>query len=89
VDRRSVRRTQRRTLDPLPLQRAVDIRYERCNFRRIARVLAEPLSTIGRVLKALGFGRLKNLQPAEPVRRYKWAQPGDIIHVVTKQLARF
>ena len=55
----------------------------------MARVLAAPLSTVGRVLKALGLGRLKNLQPAEPVRRYQWARPGDMIHVDTKQLARF
>ena len=61
----------------------------RCTLRRVARVLAAPLSTIGRVLKALGLGRLKNLQPAEPVRRYQWARPGDMIHVDTKQLARF
>jgi transposase len=83
VDRRSVRRTQRRTLDPQQLQRAVDLRHERCTLRRVARVLAVPLSTVGRVLKALGLGRLKNLQPAEPVRRYQWAQPGDMIHVDT------
>ena len=89
VDRRSVRRTQRRTLDPQQLQRAVDLRHERCTLRRVARVLAAPVSTVGRVLKALGLGRLKNLQPAEPVRRYQWAQPGDMIHVDTKQLARF
>jgi len=37
----------------------------------------------------MGLGRLKNLQPKEPVRRYQWAQPGDMIHVDTKQLARF
>jgi transposase len=74
VDRRRVRRTQRRTLDPL--QRAVDLRHERCTLRRVARVLAAPLSTIGRVLKALGLGRLKDLQPAEPVRRYQWERPG-------------
>ena len=46
-------------------------------------VFAAPLSTVGRVLKALGLGRLKNLQPAEPVRRYQWAQPSDTIHVDT------
>ena len=40
VDRRSVRRTQRRTLDPQQLQRAVDLRHERCTLRRVARVLA-------------------------------------------------
>jgi len=83
------RRSQRRPLDPLQLQRAVDLRHERCTLRRVARVLAAPLSTVGRVLKAIGLGRLKNLQPAEPVRRYQWAQPGDMIHVDTKQLARF
>ena len=58
VDRRSVRRTKRRTLDPLQLQRAVDLRHERWTFRRVARVLAAPLSTVGRVVKALGLGRL-------------------------------
>ena len=89
VDRRSVRRTQRRTLDSLQLQRAVELRHDRCTIRRVAKVLAAPLSTVGRVLKAIGLGRLRNLQPAEPVRRYQWAQPGDMIHVDTKQLARF
>jgi hypothetical protein len=54
VDRRGVRRTQRRTLDPQQLQRAVDLRHERCTLRRVARVLAAPLSTVGRVLKAIG-----------------------------------
>lgn len=82
VDRRSVRRWERRTLDPLQLQHAVDLRHERCTHRRVARVLAVPLST-------LGLGRLKNLHPAEPVRRYQWTQPGDMIHVDTKQLTRF
>ena len=52
-------------------------------------MLAAPLSTLGRVLKAIGLGRLKNLQPAEPVRRYQWARPGDMIHVDTKQPVRF
>jgi len=41
------------------------------------------------VLKALGLGRLKNMQPYKPVRRYHWVRPGDMIHVDTRQLARF
>ena len=89
MDRCSVRRTQRRTLDSLQLQRAVELRHERCSLRRLAKVLVAPLSPVGRVLKAIGLGRLKNLQPAEPVRWYQWAQPGDVIHVDTTQLARF
>jgi transposase len=71
VDRRSVRRSQRRTLDPQHPQRAVSLRHERCTLTRIARLLALPLSTIGRILKALGLGRLKNQQPPVPVRRYQ------------------
>ena len=89
VDRRSVRRHQRRTLDPLQLQRARELRDERCTLRRVAALLAAPLSTVGRTLKALGLGRLKDLQQAEPVRRYQWLKAGDMIHVDTKQLARF
>ena len=77
------------TLDPQHLQRAVALRHERCTLRRIARLLALPLSTVGRSLKALGLGRLKHLQPPVPVRRYQWARPGDMIHVDIKQLARF
>jgi hypothetical protein len=50
VDRRSVRRTQRRTLDPQQLQRAVDLHYERSTLRRVANVLAAPLCTVGRAI---------------------------------------
>ena len=83
VDRRSVRRTQRRTLDPQQQQQATALRHERCTMRRIAKALAAPLSTVGRLLKALGLGRLRNLQPKEPVRRYQWPQAGNMIHVDT------
>ena len=89
ADRRSVRRTQRRTLDPQQLQHALDLRHQRCTLRRIARSLGAPLSTVGRVMKSLGLGRLRNLEPKTPVQRYQWEKPGDMIHVDTKQLARF
>jgi transposase InsO family protein len=89
ADRRSVRRNQRRTLDPQQLQHAVVLRHQRCTLRRIAKTLGAPLSTVGRVMKALGLGRLRNLEPKIPVRRYEWERPGDMIHVDTKQLARF
>jgi len=89
VDRRSVRSTQRRTLDPQQQHQARALRHERCTMRHIANDLAAPLLTVGSWLKAIGLGRLRNLQPREPVRRYQWAQSGDMIHVDTKQLARF
>ncbi len=83
VDRRSVRRSQRRTLDPQQQQQARALRHERCTMRRIANALAVPLSTTGRWLKSMGLGRLRDLQPKEPVRRYQWPQAGDMIHVDT------
>lgn len=89
ADRRSVRRTQWRRLDPQQLQHAQDLRHQRCTLRRIAKSLGAPLSTVGRVMKALGLGRLRNLDPKVPVQRYQWEKPGDMIHVDTKQLARF
>ncbi len=87
VDRRSVRRTQRRTLDPQQLLRAIGLCHERFTLRRIARLLAALLSIVGRTLKAIGLGRLKNLQPPVPVRRYQGAQPADMIHVDTSPQA--
>ena len=81
--------TQRRTLDPQQLQHALDLRHQRCTLRRIAKSLGSPLSTVGRVMKSLGLGRLGNLQPKVPVQRYQWEKPGVMIHVDTKQLARF
>ena len=83
ADRRSVRRTQRRTLDPQQLQHAVNLRHQRCTLRRIAKAVGAPLSTLGRVMKALGLGRLRNLDPKPPVQRYQWEKPGDMIHVDT------
>ena len=40
-------------------------------------------------MKSLGLGKLRNLEPKVPVKRYQWKKPGDMIHVDTKQLARF
>jgi transposase len=89
ADRRSVRRSQRRTLDPQQLQQSVDHRHQRCTLRRIAKTLKAPLATVGKVMNALGLGRLRNLEPRKPVQRYQWERPGDMIHVDTKQLTRF
>jgi len=56
MDRRSVRRTQRRTLDPQHLQRAVELRNQRLHLRHIASLLAAPFSTVARTLNHLGLG---------------------------------
>ncbi len=89
ADLRSVRRRQRRTLDPQQLQQAVDLRHQRLHLRHIARLLAAPSSTVARTLSRLGLGRLQNREPKPPVQRYEWDRPGDLIHVDVKSLARF
>jgi len=48
-------------------------------------------STISRVLERRGISRLRDLDVSgadlrEPVRRYEWAHPGDLIHVDVKKL---
>ena len=39
--------------------------------------------------RRLGRNRLSALEPAEPVRRYEHARPGDLIHIDIKKLGRF
>jgi hypothetical protein len=82
----SVRRSQRRTLDPQQLRHAVVLRHQRCTLRSIAKAVSAPLSTVGRVMKELGLGRLRNLDPKPPVHRYQCEKPGDMIHVDTQPL---
>jgi hypothetical protein len=59
------------------------LRHERCTMRRIATNLAAPLSTMERWLNTQEMGRLRNLQPREPVRQHQWAQDVAIIHLWT------
>jgi hypothetical protein len=47
------------------------------------------LATVSRVLKRAGLSRMKDLEPAEPVRRYEYADPGGLIHIDIKKLGRF
>jgi len=89
ADRRSGRRSQRRTFDPQQLQQAVELRHQRLHLRHIASLLAAPFSTVARVLNRLGLGRLRNLEPKPSVQRYEREHPGDLIHIDVKKLARF
>ena len=43
---------------------------------------------MSRVLARAGLSRLKDLEPAEPVRRYEREHPGELIHLDIKKLGR-
>jgi transposase InsO family protein len=46
------------------------------------------LSTVSAILKRLGLGRLRALEPRPAVQRYERARAGELLHVDTKRLAR-
>jgi transposase InsO family protein len=46
-------------------------------------------STVAGHLARLGLGRLSQLAPSEPARRYNRARAGELVHFDTKKLARF
>lgn len=64
------------------------LRRRRLSGPAIARQLGRPVSTVGKVLRRLGLGRLKALDPAVPVVRYERERPGELIHIDTKKLGR-
>ena len=65
------------------------LRRQRCTGRQIAANLAISPATVSRILRRLGLNRMRDLEPAEPVRRYEREHPGDMIHIDIKKLGRF
>ncbi len=41
-----------------------------------------------RVLARIGLGKLSQLEPEEPIRRYEKRRPGELIHIDVKKLGR-
>ena len=61
----------------------------RLTGEEIAAKLDLARSTVAGWLTRMGLGRLAALVPKEPVRRYQWANAGDLLHLDIKKLARF
>ena len=83
--------TPARYRHPVPAERVAEIerlRRQRMTGPQIARQLAMPRSTVGTVLRRLGLGRLKSLDPKPPAIRYERQRPGELIHIDTKKLGR-
>ncbi len=64
------------------------LRRRRLSGPVIARQLGRPVSTVGKVLRRLGLGLLKALDPVVPIIRYERETPGELIHIDTKKLGR-
>ena len=70
------------------VERVENLRRQRYTGRQIAAELGISPATVSRILKRLGLNRLQALEPAEPVRRYERARPGELIHIDIKKLGR-
>jgi len=69
--------------------RVVALRRERRIYHRIAAEVGVSRATVGRILVRHGLNRWRDLEPADPVRRYERAKPGELIHLDIKKLGRF
>jgi transposase InsO family protein len=65
------------------------LRRQRHTGKRIAAEVDVSPATVSRILRRLGLSRIRDLEPAEPVRRYEREQPGELIHIDIKKLGRF
>ena len=66
----------------------LSMRRFRMTGERIAQSLRIPRATVARILKAAGMGKLKDLEPKEPVIRYEKSVAGELIHIDIKKLGR-
>ncbi len=70
-------------------QQIVALRRQRLTGAHIAARTGVSPATVSRVLRRAGLSRLRDLEPAEPVRRYERAHPGELIHLDIKRLGKF
>jgi transposase InsO family protein len=81
-------RMPRRT--PRELERLIgELRGHRKTGAQIAEALGIPRTTAANVLKRLGLSKLPPVEPAPKIVRYEWPEPGDMVHLDVKKLARF
>jgi transposase InsO family protein len=70
-------------------ERIITHRRQRLCGRHIAQLTGVSAATVSRVLRRAGLSRLRDLAPPEPVVRYTYREPGGLIHLDIKKLARF
>jgi transposase InsO family protein len=88
-DRSSAPKRCPHKVSPRHVREIERLRRERMTGPQIARALGLARSTVGLVLRRLGLGKLKLLEPRAPVVRYERGRPGELIHLDIKKLGRF
>lgn len=89
VDRSSRPHVLRNPTPEATGRRIVALRRQRLTGAHIAQKTGVSPATISRVLRRAGLSQLRDLEPAEPARRYERQSPGELIHLDIKRLGRF
>jgi transposase InsO family protein len=88
-DRSSAARQHPHAVSPAWIALVRLLRQAKLVAAEIAQRLPLARSTVSAVLVRLGLSRLRYLTPLEPVQRYEWQRPGELVHVDIKKLGRF
>lgn len=88
-DRSSRPHTLRNPTPDSVSEQIIALRRQRLTSAHIAAKTGVSPATVSRVLRRAGLSRLRDLEPAEPVRRYEHDHPGDMIHLDIKRLGKF
>ena len=89
ADRSSRPHKLRRPTPPEIIEQIIALRRQRWTGKQIAKETATSPSTVSRVLRAARLSRMRDLEPAAPLVRYEYAEPGGLIHIDIKKLGRF
>jgi transposase InsO family protein len=89
VDRSSRPQRLRQPTAPAVIGQIAQLRRQRWTGKQIAQEVGVSPATVSRVLRRLHLSRLRDLEPAEPVRRYEREKPGELLHIDIKKLGRF
>ena len=88
-DRSSRPRSLRNPTPARIAERIIILRRQRLTGAHIAQKTGVSPATVSRVLRRAGLSKLRDLEPAEPVRRYERKHPGELIHLDIKRLGKF
>lgn len=89
TDRSSAPRRCPRRVSELRVGEIERLRRQRMSGPAIALSLGMARSTVGAILRRLGLGKLKLLEPKPEIIRYERSRPGEMIHLDIKKLGRF
>ncbi|MCW3039945.1 MAG: family transposase, partial [Solirubrobacterales bacterium] len=87
LDQSSAPKVVHNRTDEQTAQLLAALRRLRFTAPELAELLDMPMSTISRILKRIGMGKLGRLG-LEPVVRYERERPGELIHIDVKKLGR-